>query len=82
MYTPENHQQMFEIITALRTYAGTNAMPGTAELLDDALFQPSAPLSKHARRIVPYLALVFLSMFLLYTFPQLAFWLPGIIYGR
>ncbi len=37
MYTPENHQQMFEIITALRTYAGTNAMPGTAELLDDAL---------------------------------------------
>lgn len=37
MYTPENHQQMFEIITALRTYAGTNAMPATAELLDDAL---------------------------------------------
>jgi hypothetical protein len=37
MYTPENHDQMFDIISALRTYAGTNTMPGLAEMLDDAL---------------------------------------------
>ncbi len=37
MYTPESHDQMFEILAALRTYAGTNAMPGLAEMLDDAL---------------------------------------------
>jgi hypothetical protein len=37
MYTPENHDQMFEIISALRTYAGTHALPELAETLDDAL---------------------------------------------
>jgi hypothetical protein len=37
MYTPENHAQMFEILSALRTYAGTNTMPALAESLDDAL---------------------------------------------
>jgi hypothetical protein len=37
MYTPENHDQMFEIIAALRTYAATNAMADLAEMLDDAL---------------------------------------------
>jgi hypothetical protein len=37
MYTPENHDQMFEILAALRTYAGAHAMPELAEMLDDAL---------------------------------------------
>jgi hypothetical protein len=37
MYTPENHDQMFEILAALRTYAGANTMPNLAEMLDDAL---------------------------------------------
>jgi hypothetical protein len=37
MYTPENHAQMFEILTALRAYAGANTMPALAESLDDAL---------------------------------------------
>lgn len=37
MYTPENHDQMFEILIALRTYAGANTMAGLAESLDDAL---------------------------------------------
>jgi hypothetical protein len=37
MYTPESHDQMFEILAALRTYAGTNAMPNLAEMIDDAL---------------------------------------------
>lgn len=37
MYTPENHDQMFEILAALRAYAGANTMPGLAESLDDAL---------------------------------------------
>jgi hypothetical protein len=37
MYTPENHAQMFEILTALRAYAGANTMPDLAENLDDAM---------------------------------------------
>lgn len=37
MYTPENHDQMFEILAALRTYAAATNMPGLAERLDDAL---------------------------------------------
>lgn len=37
MYTPESHNQMFEIISALRAYAGTHALPHLAETLDDAL---------------------------------------------
>jgi hypothetical protein len=37
MYTPENHAQMYEILGALRAYAGANTMPALAECLDDAL---------------------------------------------
>ena len=45
MYTPENHDQMFEIISALRTYAGTHSLPNVAEMLDDAL----VILAEHGR---------------------------------
>lgn len=37
MYTPESHAQMFDILSALRAYAGINNMPQLAEMLDDAL---------------------------------------------
>jgi hypothetical protein len=37
MYTPENHAQMYEILAALRAYAGANTMPALAESIDDAL---------------------------------------------
>lgn len=37
MYTPENHAQMYDILAALRAYAGTHTMPSLAESLDDAL---------------------------------------------
>jgi hypothetical protein len=37
MYTPESHAQMFDILAALRAYAGINGMPQLAEMLDDAL---------------------------------------------
>ena len=30
----------------------------------------------------PFLGMVFLSMFLVYTFPQLVYWLPDLIYGN
>lgn len=43
---------------------------------------PHVQLVDIFKGIVPYLFLVFLSMFLLYSFPQLAFWLPSQIYGR
>jgi hypothetical protein len=37
MYLPENHAQMFDILTDLRVYAAMNRMPLLAEKLDDAL---------------------------------------------
>lgn len=37
MYLPENHAQMFDILSELRTYAATNGLPQLAEELDDAL---------------------------------------------
>jgi hypothetical protein len=37
MYLPENHSQMFDILTELRVYAAMNGLPRLAEKLDDAL---------------------------------------------
>lgn len=37
MYLPENNAQLYEILSALRLYASTNALPSLAESLDDAL---------------------------------------------
>lgn len=37
MYLPENHAQMFDILSELRVYAAMNALPSLAEKLDDAL---------------------------------------------
>lgn len=37
MYLPENHAQMYDILSELRTYAATNGLPQLAEELDDAL---------------------------------------------
>jgi hypothetical protein len=37
MYLPENHDQMFDILTELRIYAAMNRLPNLAEKLDDAL---------------------------------------------
>ena len=37
MYMPENHDQMFDILSELRVYAALNGMPALAERLDDAL---------------------------------------------
>ena len=31
---------------------------------------------------LPFLSMVFLAMFLLYTFPEIALWLPKVVYGR
>jgi hypothetical protein len=37
MYLPENHAQMFDILSELRVYAAMNGLPSLAEKLDDAL---------------------------------------------
>ncbi len=37
MYLPENHDQMYDILSALRVYAASNALDGLAERLDDAM---------------------------------------------
>lgn len=37
MYLPQNHAQMFDILTELRLYAAMNGLPQLAEKLDDAM---------------------------------------------
>jgi TRAP-type C4-dicarboxylate transport system permease large subunit len=31
---------------------------------------------------LPFLFMVFVSMFLVYVFPQIAMWLPDLVYGH
>lgn len=37
MYLPEDHRQMYDILTELRVYAAANGMEQLAEKLDDAM---------------------------------------------
>ncbi len=37
MYLPEDHRQMFDILTELRIFAAANRLTELAEQLDDAL---------------------------------------------
>ena len=49
MYLPENHAQMFDILTELRVYAAMNGLPGLAEKLDDALLLLQAETRRAGR---------------------------------
>ena len=48
MYLPENDAQMYDILSALRTYAAMNNMPRLAESLDDALTLLAAEVRRPA----------------------------------
>lgn len=48
MYLPENHDQMYDILSELRTYAATNGLPQLAEELDDALMLLAAETGARA----------------------------------
>ena len=37
MYLPEDHRQMYDILTELRVYAAANGLEQLAEKLDDAM---------------------------------------------
>ena len=50
MYLPENHAQMFDILTELRVYAAMNGLPNLAEKLDDALLLLEAE-GRRVRRV-------------------------------
>ncbi len=43
---------------------------------------PHVQLVDIFRGVLPFLSMVLIAMMLLYTFPEIAFWLPGLIYGR
>ena len=43
---------------------------------------PHVQLIEIFRGVLPFLSMVFLAMILLYTFPDIAFWLPDYLYGR
>jgi len=43
---------------------------------------PHVQLIEIFKGVLPFLSMVFLAMFLLYVFPEIALWLPEIVYGR
>jgi tripartite ATP-independent transporter DctM subunit len=43
---------------------------------------PHVQLIEIFKGVLPFLSMVFLAMFLLYVFPEIALWLPKIVYGR
>ena len=43
---------------------------------------PHVQLIEIFKGVLPFLSMVFLAMFLLYVFPEIALWLPGLVYGR
>ena len=43
---------------------------------------PHVQLIQIFKGCMPFLSMVFVAMFILYNFPQLALWLPKIVYGR
>jgi hypothetical protein len=51
LYLPENDDQLYDILAALRTYAAANDMPRWAESIVDALVLLSAEIRLQARRV-------------------------------
>ncbi len=43
---------------------------------------PHVKLTQIFAGVMPFLGMIFLSMFLLYQFPGIAMWLPGVLYGN
>ncbi|NIM27849.1 MAG: TRAP transporter large permease subunit [Gammaproteobacteria bacterium] len=43
---------------------------------------PHVQLIEIFKGVLPFLSMVFVAMFLLYIFPEIALWLPKLIYGR
>ena len=43
---------------------------------------PHVQLIEIFKGVLPFLSMVFLAMFLLYIFPEIALWLPKLVYGR
>ncbi len=43
---------------------------------------PHIQLLQIFKGCLPFLSMVFLAMFILYTFPEIALWLPKVVYGR
>ena len=43
---------------------------------------PGVELMQIFKGVMPFLSMIILCMVLLYTFPQIAFWLPDLVYNR
>ena len=43
---------------------------------------PGVELMQIFKGVMPFLSMIILSMVMLYTFPQIAFWLPDLVYNR
>nr|WP_211110240.1 TRAP transporter large permease subunit [Acuticoccus mangrovi] len=43
---------------------------------------PHVRLAEIFAGCMPFLAMVFITMFILYVFPNIVFWLPGLVYGK
>ena len=43
---------------------------------------PGVQLVEIFKGVLPFLSMIFLAMFILYVFPEIALWLPELVYGR
>jgi tripartite ATP-independent transporter DctM subunit len=73
---------MFGILIALNLQTSflTPPMAMSAYYLK-GIAPPNVELWTIFRGCFPFLAMVFVTMFMVYMFPQLMFWLPGLFYG-
>ncbi len=73
----------FGILVALNTQTAFNTPPvAMAAFYLKGVAPPEVKLTDIFAGALPYVFMVFLTMALVYIFPELALWLPSVIYGR
>jgi len=71
----------FGILVALNTQTAFNTPPvAMAAFYLKGVAPPHVKLTEIFNGALPFVGMVFLSMILVYTFPQIALWLPGYLY--
>jgi tripartite ATP-independent transporter DctM subunit len=73
----------FGILVALNTQTAFNTPPvAMAAFYLKGVAPPQVQLTDIFRGALPFVFMVFITMALVYIFPELALWLPSVLYGR
>jgi len=74
---------MFGILIALNLQTSFLTPPmAMAAYYLKGISPPGVQLTQIFSGVMPYLAMIFIAMALLYIFPEIALWLPEVVYGR